>query len=59
MLAFGGRAAAARAACGVHAADDHGPGALAAEIERVRARGYAEAFEEREAGLNAVAAPVW
>jgi IclR family acetate operon transcriptional repressor len=33
--------------------------ALAAEIERVRARGYAEGFEEREVGLNAVAAPVW
>ena len=34
-------------------------GALAAEIERVRSRGYADAFEERELGLNAVAAPVW
>jgi IclR family acetate operon transcriptional repressor len=33
--------------------------ALAAEIERVRARGYAEGLEEREPGLNAVAAPVW
>jgi len=33
--------------------------ALAAEIERVRAQGYAEAFEEREPGLAAVAAPVW
>lgn len=33
--------------------------ALAAEIERVRAHGYAEGFEEREPGLNAVAAPVW
>jgi DNA-binding IclR family transcriptional regulator len=33
--------------------------ALAAEIERVRAQGYAEGFEEREPGLNAVAAPVW
>jgi len=36
-----------------------GAKALAAEIERVRANGYAEAFEEREPGLNAVAAPVW
>ena len=35
------------------------PAALAAEIERVRARGYAEAIEEREAGLSAIAAPVW
>jgi DNA-binding IclR family transcriptional regulator len=33
--------------------------ALAAEIERVREQGYAEAFEEREPGLAAVAAPVW
>ena len=35
------------------------PAALAREIERVRAQGYAEAIEEREAGLSAVAAPVW
>jgi IclR family acetate operon transcriptional repressor len=33
--------------------------ALAEEIERVRLDGYAEAFEEREPGLAAVAAPVW
>ena len=33
--------------------------ALSVEIERVRAQGYAEAFEEREPGLAAVAAPVW
>jgi DNA-binding IclR family transcriptional regulator len=33
--------------------------ALAAEIGRVRSQGYAEGFEEREVGLNAVAAPVW
>jgi DNA-binding IclR family transcriptional regulator len=33
--------------------------ALAAEIERVREQGFAEAFEEREPGLAAVAAPVW
>ena len=31
---------------------------LAAEVERVRGQGYAEAYEEREPGLNAVAAPV-
>jgi DNA-binding IclR family transcriptional regulator len=29
------------------------------EIERVRRRGWADAFEEREIGLNAIAAPVW
>jgi IclR family acetate operon transcriptional repressor len=33
--------------------------ALAEEIARVRRQGYAEAFEEREPGLAAVAAPVW
>jgi DNA-binding IclR family transcriptional regulator len=33
--------------------------ALAEEIERVRARGYAEAIDERELGLSAVAAPIW
>ena len=33
--------------------------ALAAEIERVRGQGYADAFEEREPGLAAVAAPIW
>lgn len=32
---------------------------LEAEIERVRRRGWADAFEEREIGLNAIAAPVW
>jgi DNA-binding IclR family transcriptional regulator len=32
---------------------------LAREIDRVRARGYAEAIEEREPGLAAIAAPVW
>ena len=35
------------------------PAALAREIEQVRTRGYAEAIEEREAGLSAIAAPVW
>ena len=33
--------------------------ALAAEIATVRDQGYAEAVEEREPGLAAVAAPVW
>jgi DNA-binding IclR family transcriptional regulator len=33
--------------------------ALGAEIERIRARGFAQAFEEREPGLAAIAAPVW
>jgi IclR family acetate operon transcriptional repressor len=35
------------------------PKALDAELERVRVRGFAEAFEEREPDLNAVAAPVF
>jgi DNA-binding IclR family transcriptional regulator len=35
------------------------PAALAAEIDRVRSQGYAEAIEEREPGLSAIAAPVW
>jgi IclR family acetate operon transcriptional repressor len=35
------------------------PRRLAEEIARVRAAGYAEAIEEREVGLSAVAAPVW
>ena len=35
------------------------PEELVAEVERVRRRGWADAFEEREIGLNAIAAPVW
>jgi DNA-binding IclR family transcriptional regulator len=34
------------------------PGALAAEVESVRERGWADAVGEREADLNALAAPV-
>ncbi len=34
------------------------PGALRAELERGRPRGYATAIEELETGLNAVAAPI-
>jgi IclR family acetate operon transcriptional repressor len=36
-----------------------GQAALAREIERVRRDGYAEAVDEREVGLSAVAAPAW
>jgi DNA-binding IclR family transcriptional regulator len=32
---------------------------LQAELDRIRRRGWADAYEEREPGLNAVAAPVW
>jgi DNA-binding IclR family transcriptional regulator len=35
------------------------PGVLARDVERVRRRGYAEAIEEREPGLAAIAAPVF
>lgn len=35
------------------------PAALAEEIARVRAQGYAVAVDEREEGLAAIAAPVW
>jgi IclR family acetate operon transcriptional repressor len=35
------------------------PAALAAELERVARRGWADAYEEREPELNAIAAPVW
>ena len=35
------------------------PAALEREVERVRTQGFAEAIEEREAGLSAIAAPVW
>ena len=35
------------------------PRTLAAETEGVRRQGYAAAFEEREIGLNAVAAPIF
>lgn len=35
------------------------PAALAHELERIRRQGYAEAYEERELDLNAVAAPVF
>jgi IclR family acetate operon transcriptional repressor len=32
---------------------------LESELEQVRRRGWADAHEERESGLNAIAAPVW
>jgi DNA-binding IclR family transcriptional regulator len=32
---------------------------LDAELERIRRRGWADAYEEREPGLNAIAAPIW
>jgi IclR family acetate operon transcriptional repressor len=35
------------------------PAALKAELEGIRRAGWAEAYEEREPELNAIAAPVW
>jgi IclR family acetate operon transcriptional repressor len=35
------------------------PAALEVELERIRRAGWAEAYEEREPELNAIAAPVW
>ena len=35
------------------------PEELAADLEKIRARGWAAAYEERELGLNAIAAPVF
>lgn len=35
------------------------PATLAAEVERVRARGWAQTTGEREENLNAIAAPAW
>src|SRR5262249_6720273 len=35
------------------------PAVLGAELARVRRRGFADAYEEREPGLNAIAAPVF
>jgi IclR family acetate operon transcriptional repressor len=32
---------------------------LRTELDRIRKRGWADAYEEREPGLNAIAAPVW
>jgi DNA-binding IclR family transcriptional regulator len=32
---------------------------LKAELELIKRRGWADAYEEREQGLNAIAAPVW
>ena len=34
-------------------------GTLKAELELIKRRGWADAYEEREHGLNAIAAPVW
>ncbi len=59
MLAFGDVELPTRAAHGLHAAHDHDPRASSSRSSSAFAeRGYAEAREEREDGLAAVAAPV-
>lgn len=35
------------------------PAALEGELGRIRGRGWADAYEEREPELNAIAAPIW
>jgi DNA-binding IclR family transcriptional regulator len=35
------------------------PRELAAELQQIKRRGWGDAYEEREQGLNAIAAPVW
>jgi len=58
MLAFGG--VAARIPLTRYTARTiTGPESLAAELELIRRQGYAEAYEERELELNAIAAPVF
>lgn len=58
MLAFTGRRPAAPLAAYTERTITD-PAALEEELARVRRRGWAEAYEEREPELNAVAGPVW
>ncbi len=60
MLAFTDRPLPRRPAPRVHAPTrSRAPRSSPPRSGRVRAQGYADAFEEREPGLAAVAAPVW
>jgi IclR family acetate operon transcriptional repressor len=62
MLAFGGPGAIAAAGAELAPWTDRtivDPRALAAEVDAVRSRGWAEAAGEREPDLNALAAPVF
>jgi DNA-binding IclR family transcriptional regulator len=58
MLAFTGRRATTPLTA-YTARTITSPDALETELGRVRARGWAGAYEEREPELNAIAAPVW
>ena len=62
MLAFGGAGAIAAAGAELAPCTDRtivDPRALAAEVDAVRSRGWAEAAGEREPDLNALGAPVF
>ena len=58
MLAFGSGSAPAGKLTAYTARTITDAAALAAELERVRERGFAESLEERENDLNAIAAPI-
>ena len=58
MLAFSDRAVPAGPLHAYTPRTITDPAKLAVEIERVREQGWAEAIEERETGLSAVAAPI-
>jgi DNA-binding IclR family transcriptional regulator len=59
MLAFSGRPLASGPLHAFTSRTITDPAQLGREIDRVRAKGYAEAIGEREQGLAAIAAPVW
>ena len=59
MLAFGGGAVPAAPLERYTKRTIVDPAALGRELERVRARGWAQSVGEREEHLNALAAPVW
>jgi DNA-binding IclR family transcriptional regulator len=58
MLAFGGRVPPGPLVAYTERTITD-PVALGLELDRVRRSGWAEAYEEREPELNAIAAPVW
>jgi DNA-binding IclR family transcriptional regulator len=59
LLAFGGRDLPPPPLAAFTPRTITDPEALGAQVERVRERGFAEAFGEREPDLNAIAAPVF